>query len=127
MSSNFQLFHSLTKLLGIVPSAPITIGITVTVMFHSYFSIFRQRSCTCLSFGDIIIIIIVVVVFVVFVAAAAAIFVALVNASFYVDIVVVVFVALIVCHLKTFEKELSFIFCLCRTNKDIYFPFMSNK
>ena len=29
---------SLTKALGIVPSAPITIGITITLMLHSFFS-----------------------------------------------------------------------------------------
>ena len=31
-------FSPFTKPLGIVPSAPITIGITVTFMFHSFFS-----------------------------------------------------------------------------------------
>ena len=35
--SDFQLFSSLTKSLGNVPSVAITIGITVTFMFHNFF------------------------------------------------------------------------------------------
>ena len=35
-SSYPQLFSFLTKLLGIVPSAPITIGITATFMFNDF-------------------------------------------------------------------------------------------
>ena len=48
-SSNSNSSSSLIKALVIVPSAPITIGITVTFMFHSFF-ILRQDISICVFF-----------------------------------------------------------------------------
>ena len=48
ISNSSNLF---TKSLGTVPSAPITIGITVTIIFHSYFSgLTRSKYLTHISF-----------------------------------------------------------------------------
>ena len=41
---------SLSKSLGTVPSASITIGITVTLMFYNFFRVLWQSPSTCLLF-----------------------------------------------------------------------------
>ena len=48
-SSDFQPFHPLTKYLGIVPNAPIAIGITLTSMYHS--SLARSKYLFLFSFS----------------------------------------------------------------------------
>ena len=47
-------FSSFTKPLGIVPSAPITIGITVTLMFHSFFGSLVRSKYLCLFLFSLI-------------------------------------------------------------------------